>query len=249
MIAIFYIMLYLAKDADFTVKMGSNYIDPGLFDTLNPSTSHSGSAASAQSKNSRRVYRPVPEDKRKSLEYIVSRQRNNKAVRLCRANNKVRQDSMRIKAEGYQALTAYYKQEAAVMKRYLTQLQQLVQRQIRSREQFNDQLQALFEEESAGRSVFEAEGERIRQMYAERVRSVIDGNRSGEELLQPPSSSTHGLVVENIPDPAFGDGAASATSPPSTTSPSLSSNFSSQSSLRTLDPFSSTFPFPSLPPQ
>ncbi|VDN98384.1 unnamed protein product [Rodentolepis nana] len=229
--------------------MSSNYVDPGLFDTLNPSTSSSASVTSDQSKNSRRVYRPVPEDKRKSLDYIVSRQRNNKAVRLCRANNKVRQDSMRIKAEGYQALTAYYKQEAAVMKGYLTQLQQLVQRQVRSREQFNDQLQALFEEESARRSVFEARGEQIRQMYAERVRSVIDGNRSGQELQQPTSSSTHGLVVENLPDPAFGGGAGSAVSPPSTTSSSLSSNFSSQSSLKTFDPFSPSFSLPPFPPQ
>ncbi|VDL60745.1 unnamed protein product [Hymenolepis diminuta] len=231
--------------------MGSNYVDPGLFDApISSASARPGSTTSSQCKNSRRIYRPVPEDKRRSVEYIVSRQRNNKAVRLCRANTKVRQDSMRIKAEGYQALTVYYKQEAAIMKKYLMQLQQLVQRRVRSREEFNDQLQALFEEESAERAEFEARGERIRQMYAERVRNVIDGNRTGQPPTQPPSSSTSPLVLENIPDPAFGgsDGAAPTKSSSSTTGSSLSSNFSSQSSLKTLDPFS-TFPFSPLLPQ
>lgn len=100
--------------------MNCNFIDPGLFDTPIPSTSaRPGSNTSSQSQNARRIYRPVPEEKRRSMEYRASRQRNNQAVQRCRANNKIRQDSVRIKSEGYRALQNCYKTEAIAKQVYL----------------------------------------------------------------------------------------------------------------------------------
>ncbi|KAM7541645.1 hypothetical protein Aperf_G00000036445 [Anoplocephala perfoliata] len=201
--------------------MNSNFIDPGLFDTPIPSTSaRPGSATSSQIQNTRRIYRPVPEEKRRSVEYRVSRQRNNQAVQRCRANNKVRQDSMRIKAEGYRALQKCFKAEAVVKQNYLERLRELIYMQINTRQEFGDQLQTLLDEENARRVDFEANVERIRQMYAEKVQAVIDGG-------QAPASTT--------PDSTLND-ALSKLSP--SRSSSLSSSLPSDPSLKTQDPIS-----------
>lgn len=90
--------------------MNSDIADPGLFDTpLGQSTPPShGDSSSGNCQNTRRVYRPVSEEKRKSREYRVSRDRNNRAVQRCRANNKVKQDCLVIKSEGYRALAEGY---------------------------------------------------------------------------------------------------------------------------------------------
>ena len=87
-------------------EMNSDVPDPGLFDApfKQPDTLSSAGASTDNRHNVRRIYRPVPAEKRNSKEYRASRERNNKAVQRCRANYKVKQDCLVIKSEGYRAL-------------------------------------------------------------------------------------------------------------------------------------------------
>lgn len=95
----------------------SVYSDPGLFD--NPKTEQVPTTASFEQTNSaeagRRVYRPVPAEQRQSTEYQIRRERNNRAVKRARTNNKVKQQCLTIKAEGYRKLASEYNDAAQRM--------------------------------------------------------------------------------------------------------------------------------------
>lgn len=102
----------------------------------------------------------------------------------------------------------------------LQRLRELIYRQFYTREEFSDQLQALLDEENARRVEFEANVERIRRMYAEKVLAVIDGGRA-------PVATTPDLTLHGDP-----------SKPSPSASSSLSSSFPSESSLKALDPIS-----------
>ena len=107
-------LIFLFRDSN---RMNSEISDPGLFDTPLPQSTPSSNSdvPSENRQNVRRVYRPVPAEKRNSKEYRVSRERNNKAVQRCRANYKVKQDCLVIKSEGYRALAEEHLKAAREM--------------------------------------------------------------------------------------------------------------------------------------
>ncbi len=100
--------------------------DPGLFDAPPqppPSTAQAPLSSTADGffdeplggSTSRRVYRPVPEEKKRSDEYQSRRERNNKAVQRCRAQTRVKQACLGIKSQGYRELAREYSDAARQM--------------------------------------------------------------------------------------------------------------------------------------
>ncbi|CDS41072.1 expressed conserved protein [Echinococcus multilocularis] len=173
-----------------TCGMRSDSADPGLFDTPlpQPAPPSHGDISSGNRQNTRRVYRPVSEEKRKSREYRVSRERNNRAVQRCRANNKVKQDCLVIKSEGYRALAEEYIKAAHELETDRKQLEELFRLCMATGQQTRH-LQALLGTESVTRTGFEERVEVIRQRYARRVQAMTEGHQTDIPTAISPLSS------------------------------------------------------------
>ncbi|VDM31115.1 unnamed protein product [Hydatigera taeniaeformis] len=169
--------------------MNSDIIDPGLFDIplQQPALlSHGDSSGSCL--NTRRVYRPVSEEKRKSREYRVSRERNNRAVQRCRANNKVKQDCLVIKSEGYRALAEEYRKATYELDAERKRLEEFFRMRMATG-QDTGHLQALLGEENVTRAAFEEHIETIRKRYARRVQAATEGRQTDISITTSPPSS------------------------------------------------------------
>ncbi|KAL5963042.1 hypothetical protein TSMEX_009231 [Taenia solium] len=182
--------MYMPTTCSFASVMNSDIADPGLFDTLlrQPTPPSHGDSSSGNCQNTRRVYRPVSEEKRKSREYRVSRERNNRAVQRCRANNKVKQDCLVIKSEGYRALAEEYIKAAHELDAERKRLEEFFRMRMATG-QGTGHLQALLGAESVTRASFEEHVERIRQRYARRVQAVTEGRQTDISITISPSSS------------------------------------------------------------
>ncbi|VDD77612.1 unnamed protein product [Mesocestoides corti] len=152
----------------------SNVADPGLFDTPRPSPSSKINAPTGGHLSARRVYRPVPEERRRSNEYRVCRERNNKAVQRCRANNKVKQRCLAIKSKGYRNLAQEYANAARKLEAERMHLEQLFRIRMTTG-QGTSQLQALLMAEDISRLDFEEKVETIRREFTDQVQAVTDG--------------------------------------------------------------------------
>lgn len=197
-------------DCFFSSELGSTVTfseavdaaDPGLFDEMaeNLSISDTDSVSDCSSKI-RRSYHRVSDCVKREPNYLSRRRRNNQSVKRCRNTARSRQESMQIKADGYNRLAQIYQQATAETTSSQMMLESLFRQHVSGQNVRASIMQVLSSQEGA-RNQLTTIVESIRAKFSEQLNGVTandDGSSAGTSssfsvTSQPTSTSAKNTV-------------------------------------------------------